>query len=97
MEEKIKKFLEEECNKYKDITDEMVYNSRYPSYNKAILYDYYNFMQQIGDELNQLDIEIVKKLENYAINLHRNFKSDFLGDVFWRDFWFIYELCAAGY
>ena len=84
MEEKIKKFLEEECNKYKDITDEM------------ILDDYYNFMHPIGNELNQLDIEIVKKLENYAINLHRNFKSDFLGDVFWRDFWFIYEFCSAG-
>ena len=96
MEEKIKKFLEEECNKYKDITDEMIENPQLPSYNNAILDDYYNFMHPIGNELNQLDIEIVKKLENYAINLHRNFKSDFLGDVFWRDFWFIYEFCSAG-
>ena len=96
MEEKIKKFLEEECNKYKDITDEMIENPQLPSYNNAILDDYYNFMHPIGNELNQLHIEIVKKLENYAINLHRNFKSDFLGDVFWRDFWFIYEFCSAG-
>lgn len=96
MEEKIKKFLEEECNKYKDITDEMIENPQLPSYNNAILDDYYNFMHPIGNELNQLDIEIVKKLENYAINLHRNFKSDFLGDVFWRDFWFIDEFCSAG-
>lgn len=64
----------------------MIENPQLPSYNNAILDDYYNFMHPIGNELNQLDIEIVKKLENYAINLHRNFKSDFLGDVFWRDF-----------
>ena len=36
MEEKIKKFLEEECNKYKDITDEMIENPQLPSYNNAI-------------------------------------------------------------
>lgn len=56
MEEKIKKFLEEECNKYKDITDEMIENPQLPSYNNAILDDYYNFMHPIGNELNQLDI-----------------------------------------
>lgn len=94
IEEQIKQFLDEEYEKYKNITDEENHNqTQRPYYNKQIHNDFESFMKPISNEIIKIDDETMLQLEHYTAKLGTEFKCKFLGQVFHHAFWFTFNMC----
>lgn len=79
MEEKIKKFLEEESEKYKNIIwiEDTGYNVH------KMQKEIYDYLYINRKEVNKIADEEFKELENYAVELSKQFIDQGVAHAFW--------------
>ena len=83
MEEEIKKFLEEECEKYKHITwcdNDEDYQARRTMDREMRDFFYNNYK-----EINKMSNTALKEIEDYAVELGGKFNNQCVAHHFWYD------------
>lgn len=85
LENQIKEFLLEVCNKYKNISDD----DNLGIYAYLMINEYENFLIPKIDGIDLLSSETIYNLTNYAVELSKDFKNRYIGRAFWYNFGYV--------
>jgi uncharacterized protein YutE (UPF0331/DUF86 family) len=79
MEEQIKKFLEEECEKYKHI----IWTEETGDIVHRMVKEIHEYLYINRKEVYKISYEEFKKIENYAVELSKQFDDQSNAHLFW--------------
>ena len=84
LENQIKEFLVEVCDKYKNYKD--------CSCVRLMIEEYENYLLPKINELDLLSTEMIMNLTDYAVELSNNFEDEYIKHSFWYNFGYILRL-----